>query len=157
MEYRSGSEIKNCCLSKWIDSQRLVSTKYLLFFFFTNCTYRVTRATQLFENLLSLTVRAGNNTIQRRSSDSTLTIPFQQTFRNEDAIPLGSEDQAQNFIFCGCGWPDHMLLPKGTPDGLLCDLFVMLNDYQQDRVRYHYNVPIEQRIHASLTVNSIHP
>ncbi len=81
-------------------------------------------------------VRAGSNTIQRRSIESTLTIPFQFTFRNEDAIPLTSGEAAQNFIFCGCGWPDHLLIPKGTPDGLLCDLFVILTDYNQtDRVR----------------------
>lgn len=37
--------------------------------------------------------------------------------------------------YCGCGWPDHMLLPKGTEEGFPCRLFVMISDYTQDTVR----------------------
>lgn len=86
-----------------------------------------------FENC---TVRSGVNNIQRRSIDSSVTVPFQVSFRNLDEIPLTSQDTADNFIYCGCGWPDHMLIPKGTlGEGLQCDLFVMVTDYQQDRVR----------------------
>lgn len=36
--------------------------------------------------------------------------------------------------FCGCGWPDHMLIPKGTPEGFPVELFVMISDYKVDRV-----------------------
>lgn len=33
------------------------------------------------------------------------------------------------------GWPHHMLIPKGLPGaGLACDLFVMISDYQGDRI-----------------------
>lgn len=83
-------------------------------------------------------MRAGSNTITRKSENSSLTVPFEQTFRSLDSIDLSSANSAENFVFCGCGWPQHMLLPKGTPEGLLSDLFVMITDNQQDRVCIFY-------------------
>lgn len=50
---------------------------------------------------------------------------------NRPAAGTTAEDQ---FNFCGCGWPEHMLIPKGTPQGLNCDFFVMISNYEQDRV-----------------------
>lgn len=38
------------------------------------------------------------------------------------------------FQFCNCGWPSHMLLPKGSASGLEYDFFVMISNYNQDRV-----------------------
>lgn len=78
-------------------------------------------------------MRAGTNTIERRSVESSLTVPFEQTFRSLDNAPATGEE-AQNFNFCGCGWPDHMLIPRGTRDGLQLTLFVMVTNYQDDRV-----------------------
>lgn len=83
---------------------------------------------------LLFAVKSGSNSITRKSADSSLTVPFDQTFRSLDSIDLSSTSSAENFVFCGCGWPQHMLLPKGTPEGLLCELFVMITDNQQDRV-----------------------
>lgn len=34
----------------------------------------------------------------------------------------------------GCGWPQHMLIPKGTEAGMKYDIFVMVTDYERDRV-----------------------
>ncbi|XP_065201957.1 phenoloxidase 1-like [Planococcus citri] len=79
------------------------------------------------------TLRAGSNTIERRSIESSVTAPFEQTFRSLDNAPLTGEE-AQNFNYCGCGWPDHMLVPRGTRDGYPCSLFVMISNYQDDRV-----------------------
>lgn len=71
----------------------------------------------------------------RRSTDSSLTIPFERTFRNLDQNrPTGGDALAQ-FNFCGCGWPQHLLLPRGSPEGLESELFVMISDFEQDRVR----------------------
>ncbi|KAF5280180.1 hypothetical protein FQR65_LT15043 [Abscondita terminalis] len=70
----------------------------------------------------------GVNTITRASTESTVTIPFEQTFRN-----LG-DDFSPEANYCGCGWPHHMLLPKGTHDGYSCQLFVMISDYAEDSV-----------------------
>lgn len=77
-------------------------------------------------------VNIGDNLIRRRSTDSSVTIPFERTFRNLETGQLGDEEQ---FNFCGCGWPQHMLVPKGLPgNGLQCDLFVMITDHNIDRV-----------------------
>lgn len=73
----------------------------------------------------------GENLIRRRSTDSSLTIPFERTFRNLEVGQPGDEEQ---FNFCGCGWPQHMLVPKGTEGGLQCDLFCMVTDYNIDHV-----------------------
>lgn len=79
----------------------------------------------------------GQNTIRRRSTESSVTIPFERTFRNLDRNrpTAGTPEEAQ-FTFCGCGWPQHMLVPKGLPEGLLFQLFVMISNYQDDRVGY---------------------
>jgi tyrosinase len=82
--------------------------------------------------ILFFTVRPGQNRIRRRSIESSITIPFERTFRNlagTDGTP-----NTQDFNFCGCGWPQHMLVPKGLPEGLVCDLFVMVSNYDLDRV-----------------------
>jgi tyrosinase len=73
--------------------------------------------------------------IRRRDRESTVTIPFERTFRNYEATrpATGSAQQAE-FNFCGCGWPEHLLCPKGLPEGLKSSLFVMVSNYEEDRV-----------------------
>jgi hypothetical protein len=83
---------------------------------------------------------SGNNTIVRRSDESNLTIPFERTFR-----PVGLANQPTDptaraaFQFCGCGWPQHMLLPRGRPEGMTFDLFVMITNFAEDTVNQPYN------------------
>lgn len=36
---------------------------------------------------------------------------------------------------CGCGWPQHMLLPRGNPTGQVYDLVVFLTNAQEDAVQ----------------------
>lgn len=80
-------------------------------------------------------MRQGRNNITRNSTDSSVTIPFERTFRNLDLTrPTGGDALAQ-FNFCGCGWPQHMLIPKGSPEGLPCQVFVMVSNYANDRVQ----------------------
>lgn len=75
-----------------------------------------------------------SNSIERRSSMSSVTIPFERTFRNLDQNrPVGGTALEQ-FNFCGCGWPQHMLIPKGTAEGLPVQIFVMISDYSKDKV-----------------------
>ncbi|XP_068623413.1 phenoloxidase subunit 1-like [Battus philenor] len=77
----------------------------------------------------------GRTTIRRRSLDSSVTIPYERSFRNQMNRP-GKEASATaaDFDFCGCGWPHHMLIPKGTDVGYPMALFVMISDWQQDKV-----------------------
>ncbi|XP_075170477.1 phenoloxidase 2-like [Haematobia irritans] len=77
----------------------------------------------------------GQNTIRRRSTESSVTIPFERTFRNLDSNRPGEGSPEElEFNFCGCGWPQHMLIPKGLPEGMRCELFVMVSNYEDDRV-----------------------
>ncbi|XP_073819928.1 phenoloxidase 2-like [Musca autumnalis] len=84
----------------------------------------------------------GRNTIRRRSDESSVTIPFERSLRRvgPSAQPTNANDLAA-FQFCGCGWPDHLLLPKGKPEGMTFDLFVMISDYTNDAVQQTNNSP----------------
>lgn len=84
-----------------------------------------------------ISVRSGNSTITRKSTDSSVTIPFERTFRDLSQRPTNQTGgEAAAFNFCGCGWPQHMLVPKGTPQGETYQLFVMISNIDQDRVRF---------------------
>lgn len=77
----------------------------------------------------------GTNIIPRQSTESSVTIPFERTFRDlESNRPAAGSADELEFNFCGCGWPQHMLVPKGYAEGLQSQLFVMVTDYAQDRV-----------------------
>lgn len=68
-------------------------------------------------NITFHTVNPGDNLIKRRSTDSSVTIPFERTFRDVDTNrPASGTDAESQFNFCGCGWPQHMLVPKGKFD-----------------------------------------
>lgn len=77
----------------------------------------------------------GVTDVRRRSNESSVTIPYERSFRRigSQYQPTEASDLSQ-FQFCGCGWPQHMLLPKGTAAGTKFDIFVMISDYEADRV-----------------------
>lgn len=84
----------------------------------------------------------GDNRIVRRSQDSSVTIPWERSFEAIGAInQIDSITPAQEraFEFCGCGWPDHMLIPKGSVKGIKFDLFVMVSNFQDDSVNQMFN------------------
>ncbi|XP_055379568.1 phenoloxidase 2-like [Condylostylus longicornis] len=80
-------------------------------------------------------MKPGQNVIKRRSDESSVTIPFDRSFRR-----LGEKFQPKDpteksiFQFCGCGWPQHLLIPKGQKEGMQFDLFVMISNYADDAV-----------------------
>lgn len=82
-------------------------------------------------------VRPGTNTVQRESDASSITIPFEQTFRNLDENrPENTENVEMDPLnYCGCGWPQHVLVPRGTIAGYSMVLFMIISDYTLDRVR----------------------
>ncbi|XP_057375654.1 phenoloxidase subunit 1-like isoform X2 [Daphnia carinata] len=90
-------------------------------------------------------VTPGANRVKRKSDDSSVTIPFERTFRDLEAAapatPLAPggvptdlpTDRMTNF--CGCGWPDHFLVPRGAPNpGMPFTLFAMATSWEEDRV-----------------------
>lgn len=87
------------------------------------------------KSIFSFSVKKGSNTIERKSIESNVTIPYEQTFRDLNQRPT-SGVSLQNWNYCGCGWPDHLLVPRGTADGYVCDLFVMVSDAKEDQVSF---------------------
>nr|P14750.3 RecName: Full=Hemocyanin A chain; Short=HcA [Aphonopelma sp.]CAA34771.1 unnamed protein product [Aphonopelma sp.] len=85
------------------------------------------------------TLRPGKNTIVRSSTDSSVTLSsvhtFKELLRGEDLV----EGQTE---FCSCGWPQHLLVPKGNEKGMQFDLFVMLTDASVDRVQSGDGTPL---------------
>lgn len=71
--------------------------------------------------------------ITRRSEDSAVTVSFGKTFRDLSQTPPPGEAR-EKFNFCGCGWPQHVLVPKGSEQGFPCELFVMVSNWQNDKV-----------------------
>lgn len=77
----------------------------------------------------------GRNEITRRSIESSVTIPHEVTYRNLDRNrPAANSEAAAAFNFCGCGWPQNMLIPKGSVEGFQCQLFVMISNGANDQV-----------------------
>ncbi|XP_076646002.1 phenoloxidase 1-like [Halictus rubicundus] len=98
-------------------------------------TFRYQRNLMIEMDKFTVTLRPGQNTIEQKSTGSSVTIPFERTFRNLDENRPLSGDSLELFNFCGCGWPQHMLVPKGTTAGFRMELFVMVSDYSGDVIQ----------------------
>jgi len=71
----------------------------------------------------------GKNVINRNAAESNVTLSHTYTF---DELREGQGGSADATEYCSCGWPEHMLLPKGTHKGMEYELFVMVTDYTED-------------------------
>ncbi|XP_065204196.1 phenoloxidase 2-like [Planococcus citri] len=100
---------------------------------------------RMFIELDKFTAQLDSNvttTIKRKSVDSSVTIPFEKSFMTLNDVRELVTDKEKNEAlnkaangYCGCGWPHHLLVGKGTTGkGMLCDLFVMITNYDDDRV-----------------------
>lgn len=80
-------------------------------------------------------MKRGRNEINRGSLESSVTIPHNVTYRNlENNRPAPNTNAETAFNFCGCGWPQNMLIPKGSAGGFQCQLFVMISNGSIDQV-----------------------
>lgn len=80
----------------------------------------------------------GENSIVRKSSESSVTIPDPLSTRAlrklvDDSI-AGSATFNMDKDHKHCGVPDRLLLPKGKVNGMKYTLFVMLSDFEEDKV-----------------------
>nr|AII81929.1 phenol oxidase [Blattella germanica] len=82
----------------------------------------------------TVTLKPKTNNIERNANDSSVTIPFERTFRDLQTSRPSGGTSLEQFNFCGCGWPHHMLIPKGTPEGFPCELFVMVSNFDDDKI-----------------------
>ncbi|XP_054739573.1 phenoloxidase 2 [Anastrepha obliqua] len=84
----------------------------------------------------------GVNRINQPYDNSSVTIPYERSFRRIGNAHLPDDPRKlAEFRFCGCGWPAHMLLPKGKPEGMQFELFVMISNYDDDAVLQKNNAP----------------
>lgn len=81
-------------------------------------------------------VQPGANNIVRQSSDSSVTIPSENYFQPEALSQKINENTATDSTYCLTGWPSHLLIPKGTPEGDEFLLFAMIS--KDDKVNYKY-------------------
>ncbi|XP_054723107.1 hemocyanin B chain-like [Uloborus diversus] len=79
-------------------------------------------------------LRPGENSVERRSIDSSVTLSAQPTLRQ---LLRGEGADKRMDEYCSCGWPDHLLVPKGNVAGMKFHLFAILTDYFQDTVNDH--------------------
>ncbi|XP_054706209.1 hemocyanin G chain-like [Uloborus diversus] len=70
----------------------------------------------------------GKNTLSRNAIESAVTLAHTFTF-DELQAGKGSQNASE---YCSCGWPENMLIPRGTHKGMDFELFVMLTDYTVD-------------------------
>lgn len=73
-------------------------------------------------------MESGLNTIVRKSDDSSVTVPYEMTFGDAKTL------KADNSSYDRCGWPHHLLVPKGSAEGIPAQIFVMISDYETDKV-----------------------
>uniref|UniRef100_A0A240PKK2 Tyrosinase copper-binding domain-containing protein n=1 Tax=Anopheles atroparvus TaxID=41427 RepID=A0A240PKK2_ANOAO len=80
-------------------------------------------------------LQPGTNNIVRRSDNSSVTISYERMFQNVSQANAGDVQSR----FCGCGWPSHMLLPKGNENGVEYDLFAMVSRFEDDNANVAYD------------------
>ena len=76
-----------------------------------------------------LVVKKGLNAINRTSSESNVALAYENTFKNFEKFRYRDSDD-----YCGCGWPENMMIPKGNVNGHEMVLFIMITDYEYDKV-----------------------
>merc|ERR1711936_412087 len=75
-----------------------------------------------------ISLRKGNNNIIRKSSQSTVTGKRQRSLIElQEALFSGNISDSELSQFEGCGWPAHLLVPRGTPSGPNFSLVVMVS------------------------------
>lgn len=107
--------------------------------FTVSCKYPQTQSVELTLTLFSMSsVTPGDNRIIRPSLNSSVTISWEKSFQAIGKLtqlnPNASPQELADLEFCGCGWPHHLLLPKGSEDGAAFKLFVMISNFDDDVV-----------------------
>lgn len=113
------------------------SSYFTKFEFLNNSLNAATQIRVYVNSSVSDAVKRGRNEITRRCLNSSVTIPHEVTYRNLDKNrPAASSEAATaSFNFCGCGWPQNMLVPKGNAEGFPVQVFVMISNGAIDQVR----------------------
>nr|CAZ66719.1 hemocyanin subunit 5b [Pandinus imperator] len=84
----------------------------------------------------SYDLHPGRNLIERSSHDSSVIVHKEKTFA--ELVSHHDEHAGES---CNCGWPEHLLVPKGHVNGMPFHLFVILTDLAHDLVYDHGHRP----------------
>jgi hypothetical protein len=78
----------------------------------------------------------------RQSVDSAVTVKAENLFHQLENLDRDARrndlnpDSFRNVDpACGCGWPQHLLLTRGTPAGMPFDLFVIITEGAVDKTK----------------------
>lgn len=93
-------------------------------------TFEEQRTLMIEMDRFKVMLKPGTTAIQRRSDESSVTISYDKLFTNK----YNREKNDSKNQYCGCGWPEHMLLPKGTIDGAQYYIFVMISNFDNDKI-----------------------
>jgi len=84
------------------------------------------------------TLPPNSKTVVCRDCDMSSVVrqPPQKTEDELDdtSLPTDSIIQNENEKFCDCGWPFHLLLPRGRRGGMNFKLLVFISDWSEDEV-----------------------
>lgn len=87
-------------------------------------------------NVSYSSVTAGENHLERKSSESSVTVPdvpsFSTLIAEADKAVAGTSDFDFAEYDRSCGIPNRMLLPKGNPSGMEFALVVSVTDGESD-------------------------
>lgn len=70
--------------------------------------------------------------VRHDTDSSVIRRPIVDPGDVRDVAP--DEEDTPDTNYCECGWPHHLLLPRGTRQGMAFRLFVMLTDWDDDQV-----------------------
>lgn len=88
-----------------------------------------------FISLFFITVVPGINQIIRRSDESSVTTSPENIFQPD---VLREQPDAKTSLFCSCGWPQYMLIPRGSESGTQFTLFAIVSNLDDDEVRHWF-------------------
>ena len=89
--------------------------------------------------LTLFSVNKGRTVVHRKSSESSVTIPDRETTKQlvkrvHDALE-GRFTYFMNKDVRHCGYPDRLLLPKGKKEGMPFSLYVIVTNYDKEKVQ----------------------
>jgi len=70
---------------------------------------------------------AGSNSITRKSHDSSFLAKRRWSLYELQEMLIADEISQDEFNWGGCGWPEEMLIPRGTEAGMNFELFLVVS------------------------------
>ncbi|XP_015605372.1 hemocyanin A chain [Cephus cinctus] len=97
-------------------------------------------------------ITPGENNIMRKSTESSVTIPdpvsTKTLWERVEAALQGIKSFEVDKDHRHCGYPDRLLLPKGKPEGMPFTLYVILTDFENEKVN---NVDVSYNYGGSIS------